>query len=46
MAEVCKAAGANVAEPADVLGHDHRIGRPGMRPFAGFITRADELGTG
>ncbi|MFI1199766.1 UDP-glucose dehydrogenase family protein [Streptomyces sp. NPDC020883] len=56
MAEVCEKSGANVAELADILGHDIRIGRRGMRPglgfgggclpkdLAGFITRADELG--
>ncbi|MFE3557834.1 UDP-glucose dehydrogenase family protein [Streptomyces sp. NPDC059193] len=58
MAEVCEKSGANVAELADVLGHDHRIGRRGMRPglgfgggclpkdLGGFITRADELDAG
>ncbi|MDN3295014.1 UDP-glucose/GDP-mannose dehydrogenase family protein [Streptomyces ficellus] len=58
MAEVCEKAGANVAELADILGHDIRIGRRGMRPglgfgggclpkdVRGFITRADELGAG
>ncbi|WP_371639764.1 UDP-glucose dehydrogenase family protein [Streptomyces virginiae] len=58
MAEVCEASGANVAELADILGHDHRIGRHGMRPglgfgggclpkdLAGFINRADDLDTG
>ncbi|MEV6584049.1 UDP-glucose/GDP-mannose dehydrogenase family protein [Streptomyces sp. NPDC051582] len=58
MAEVCEASGANVAELADILGHDHRIGRHGMRPglgfgggclpkdLAGFIDRADELDAG
>ncbi|MGW9174588.1 UDP-glucose dehydrogenase family protein [Streptomyces decoyicus] len=56
MAEVCEKSGANVAELADILGHDIRIGRRGMRPglgfgggclpkdLGGFITRADELG--
>lgn len=56
MAEVCERSGANVAELADILGHDIRIGRRGMRPglgfgggclpkdLAGFINRADELG--
>ncbi|MFD4144630.1 UDP-glucose dehydrogenase family protein [Streptomyces sp. NPDC058572] len=55
MAEVCEKSGANVAELADILGHDIRIGRRGMRPglgfgggclpkdLGGFITRADEL---
>ncbi|ARE74308.1 UDP-glucose 6-dehydrogenase [Streptomyces sp. Sge12] len=58
MAEVCEKSGANVAELADILGHDHRIGRHGMRPglgfgggclpkdLGGFITRADELDAG
>ncbi|MEU0375235.1 hypothetical protein ABZ070_34810 [Streptomyces sp. NPDC006283] len=56
MAEVCEKSGANVAELADILGHDIRIGRRGMRPglgfgsgclpkdLGGFIPRADELG--
>ncbi|MFF4041107.1 UDP-glucose dehydrogenase family protein [Streptomyces sp. NPDC001816] len=55
MAEVCEKTGANVAELADILGHDIRIGRRGMRPglgfgggclpkdLRGFITRAVEL---
>ncbi|KJY26802.1 UDP-glucose dehydrogenase family protein [Streptomyces katrae] len=58
MAEVCEKSGANVAELANILGHDHRIGRHGMRPglgfgggclpkdLGGFITRADELNAG
>ncbi|MEU6709030.1 UDP-glucose dehydrogenase family protein [Streptomyces wuyuanensis] len=58
MAEVCEKSGADVAGLADILGHDHRIGRHGMRPglgfgggclpkdLAGFITRADELDAG
>ncbi|MFI2209645.1 UDP-glucose dehydrogenase family protein [Streptomyces sp. NPDC020141] len=58
MGEVCEKSGANVAELADTLGHDHRIGRHGMRPglgfgggclpkdLSGFITRADELDAG
>ncbi|MQS34397.1 UDP-glucose dehydrogenase family protein [Streptomyces katsurahamanus] len=58
MAEVCEKSGANVAELADILGHDIRIGRRGMRPglgfgggclpkdLRGFITRADELDAG
>ncbi|MEU6171305.1 UDP-glucose/GDP-mannose dehydrogenase family protein [Streptantibioticus parmotrematis] len=58
MAEVCEKSGANAAELADILGHDIRIGRRGMRPglgfgggclpkdLGGFITRADELGAG
>lgn len=36
MAEVCEASGANIEELADILGHDHRIGRRGMRPRLGF----------
>ncbi|MFG2227787.1 UDP-glucose dehydrogenase family protein [Streptomyces sp. NPDC048644] len=55
MAEVCEKSGANVAELADILGHDTRIGRRGMRPglgfgggclpkdLRGFTTRADQL---
>ncbi|WP_175408685.1 UDP-glucose/GDP-mannose dehydrogenase family protein [Streptomyces sp. TRM64462] len=55
MAEVCEKSGANVAELADILGHDIRIGHRGMRPglgygggclpkdIRGFINRADEL---
>ncbi|GGU99819.1 UDP-glucose dehydrogenase family protein [Streptomyces spectabilis] len=55
MAEVCEASGADVAQLADILGHDIRIGPRGMRPglgfgggclpkdLAGFIARADEL---
>ncbi|MBW5482688.1 UDP-glucose dehydrogenase family protein [Streptomyces bambusae] len=58
MAEVCEASGADVAQLADILGHDHRIGRHGMRPglgfgggclpkdLAGFINRADDLDAG
>ncbi|GGZ20980.1 UDP-glucose 6-dehydrogenase [Streptomyces inusitatus] len=56
MAEICEKSGANVAELADILGHDIRIGHHGMRPglgfgggclpkdLRGFITRADGLG--
>ncbi|MGW0819925.1 UDP-glucose dehydrogenase family protein [Streptomyces sp. NPDC002845] len=56
MAEVCEASGADVSQLADVLGHDIRIGRRGMRPglgfgggclpkdIRGFMARADELG--
>ncbi|MFE5869903.1 UDP-glucose dehydrogenase family protein [Streptomyces roseifaciens] len=55
MAEVCEKSGANVDQLADILGHDTRIGRRGLRPglgfgggclpkdLRGFITRADEL---
>ncbi|MEW1614781.1 MULTISPECIES: UDP-glucose/GDP-mannose dehydrogenase family protein [unclassified Streptomyces] len=55
MAEICEKSGANVAELADILGHDIRIGQRGMRPglgfgggclpkdLGGFIARADEL---
>ncbi|WP_243878733.1 hypothetical protein [Streptomyces sp. KS 21] len=53
MAEICEKTGADVAELADILGHDARIGRRGMRPGLGFgclpkdlqgcITRAGEL---
>ncbi|MEU2065180.1 hypothetical protein [Streptomyces sp. NPDC013455] len=58
MAEVCEKPGAKVAELADILRHDIRIGRRGMRPglgvgggclpkdLGGFITRADELDAG
>ncbi|MER6046617.1 UDP-glucose/GDP-mannose dehydrogenase family protein [Streptomyces sp. NPDC001793] len=58
MAEVCEKSGANVAELADILGHDIRIGRRGMRPglgfgggclpkdLRGFVTRADEIDAG
>ncbi|MFJ3144776.1 UDP-glucose dehydrogenase family protein [Streptomyces halstedii] len=55
MAEVCEKSGADVTKLADILGHDHRIGRHGMRPglgfgggclpkdLRGFIARAGEL---
>lgn len=58
MAEVCEAAGADVVELAEALGHDPRIGAGGMRPglgygggclpkdSRGFLDRADELGAG
>ncbi|MEV7190413.1 UDP-glucose/GDP-mannose dehydrogenase family protein [Streptomyces sp. NPDC093510] len=58
MAEVCEASGADVGELADILGHDARIGRGGMRPglgfgggclpkdIRGFMARAGELGVG
>ncbi|MBT2529918.1 UDP-glucose/GDP-mannose dehydrogenase family protein, partial [Streptomyces sp. ISL-99] len=56
MAEVCEIAGADVGQLADILGHDVRIGRRGMRPglgfgggclpkdIRGFMARAGELG--
>ncbi|MFF4305520.1 UDP-glucose dehydrogenase family protein [Streptomyces sp. NPDC001601] len=56
IAEVCEASGADVGRLADVLGHDARIGRRGMRPglgfgggclpkdIRGFMARAGELG--
>ncbi|MFJ4962645.1 UDP-glucose dehydrogenase family protein [Streptomyces sp. NPDC088729] len=56
MAEVCEATGADVHELAEILGHDVRIGRSGMRPglgfgggclpkdLRGFLARAGELG--
>ncbi|MDQ0605759.1 UDPglucose 6-dehydrogenase [Streptomyces canus] len=56
MAEVCEASGADVEQLADILGHDVRIGRRGMRPglgfgggclpkdIRGFMARAAELG--
>ncbi|WP_338684757.1 UDP-glucose/GDP-mannose dehydrogenase family protein [Streptomyces acidiscabies] len=56
MAEVCEASGADVGQLADILGHDVRIGRRGMRPglgfgggclpkdIRGFMARAGELG--
>lgn len=58
IAEICEAAGADVDQLADILGHDARIGRRGMRPglgfgggclpkdIRGFMARADELGVG
>ena len=58
MAEVCEAAGADVGQLAEVLGHDPRIGSAGMRPGIGFgggclpkdiralQARASELGAG
>uniref|UniRef100_A0AAU1I8L7 UDP-glucose 6-dehydrogenase n=1 Tax=Streptomyces sp. NBC_00180 TaxID=2903632 RepID=A0AAU1I8L7_9ACTN len=36
IAEVCEASGADVGQLADILGHDVRIGRRGMRPGLGF----------
>ncbi|MFF1716287.1 UDP-glucose dehydrogenase family protein [Streptomyces sp. NPDC058268] len=56
IAEVCEASGADVTTLADILGHDVRIGRRGMRPglgfgggclpkdIRGFMARAGELG--
>ncbi|MET7608179.1 UDP-glucose dehydrogenase family protein [Streptomyces avermitilis] len=56
IAEVCEASGADVSKLADILGHDARIGRRGMRPglgfgggclpkdIRGFMARASELG--
>jgi UDPglucose 6-dehydrogenase len=56
IAEVCEASGADVTTLADILGHDVRIGRKGMRPglgfgggclpkdIRGFMARAGELG--
>jgi UDPglucose 6-dehydrogenase len=56
IAEVCEASGADVTALADILGHDARIGRRGMRPglgfgggclpkdIRGFMARAGELG--
>ncbi|MDG5808708.1 UDP-glucose/GDP-mannose dehydrogenase family protein [Streptomyces ossamyceticus] len=58
IAEVCEASGADVGRLADILGHDARIGRRGMRPglgfgggclpkdLRGFMARAGELGAG
>ncbi|MFI8265794.1 hypothetical protein [Streptomyces sp. NPDC085665] len=58
MAEICEKTGVDVAELADILGHDARIGRRGMRPGLGFgggclpkglrglVTCAEELGAG
>ncbi|MFD5696438.1 UDP-glucose dehydrogenase family protein [Streptomyces lasiicapitis] len=36
MAEVCETSGADVSQLAEILGHDDRIGRRGMRPGLGF----------
>ncbi|MFD4482119.1 UDP-glucose dehydrogenase family protein [Streptomyces sp. NPDC058471] len=56
IAEICEASGADVTQLADILGHDERIGRQGMRPglgfgggclpkdIRGFMARAGELG--
>nr|WP_309239186.1 nucleotide sugar dehydrogenase [Streptomyces lunaelactis] len=56
MAEVCETAGADVHQLAEILGHDARIGRRGLRPglgfgggclpkdIRGFMARAGELG--
>jgi UDPglucose 6-dehydrogenase len=58
IAEVCDAAGANVAELAKILGSDPRIGHACLQPGLGFgggclpkdirafLARADELGVG
>nr|AHE39008.1 UDP-glucose 6-dehydrogenase [Streptomyces sp. FR1]AHE39506.1 UDP-glucose 6-dehydrogenase [Streptomyces sp. F2] len=58
IAELCEASGADVGQLADILGHDARIGRRGMRPglgfgggclpkdIRGFMARAGELGVG
>ncbi|WEH12192.1 UDP-glucose/GDP-mannose dehydrogenase family protein [Streptomyces sp. VNUA24] len=58
IAEICEASGADVGQLADILGHDARIGRRGMRPglgfgggclpkdLRGFMARAGELGAG
>ncbi|ARZ72028.1 UDP-glucose 6-dehydrogenase [Streptomyces albireticuli] len=57
IAEVCEAAGADVHQLAEALGHDSRIGARGLRPglgfgggclpkdLRGFMARAGELGT-
>lgn len=56
VAEVCDSAGADVHQLAEILGHDVRIGRSGMRPglgfgggclpkdLRGFMARAGEFG--
>lgn len=56
MAEVCEAAGGDVAKLAEAIGHDERIGRKYLRPGIGFgggclpkdirafMARAGELG--
>lgn len=56
VAEVCESAGADVHQLAEILGHDVRMGRSGMRPglgfgggclpkdLRGFMARAGELG--
>jgi len=56
MAEVCEAAGADVVQLADALGHDDRIGRKFLnagvgfgggclpKDIRGFMARASELG--
>jgi UDPglucose 6-dehydrogenase len=58
MAELCDAAGADVVQLSEALGHDPRIGTGSMRPGAGFgggclpkdirafMARAEELGVG
>ncbi|GGS45030.1 UDP-glucose dehydrogenase family protein [Actinokineospora fastidiosa] len=56
MAEICEAAGGDVVQLADSLGHDERIGRRFLqagigfgggclpKDIRGFLARADELG--
>ncbi|GAA2470396.1 UDP-glucose dehydrogenase family protein [Streptomyces mauvecolor] len=56
MAEICEKSYADVHQLAEILGHDPRIGRSGMRPglgfgggclpkdIRGFITQASKLG--
>ncbi|KND34708.1 UDP-glucose dehydrogenase family protein [Streptomyces acidiscabies] len=58
MAEICETSGADVHRLAEILGHDARIGRRGMRPglgfgggclpkdIRGFIAQAQILGAG
>jgi UDPglucose 6-dehydrogenase len=58
MAEICDAAGADVAQLAEAIGHDERIGKQFLRAGLGFgggclpkdirafIARAGELGVG
>lgn len=36
MAEICETSGADVHQLAEILGHDPRIGRRGMRPGLGY----------
>ncbi|MFD9482690.1 hypothetical protein ACFWBX_01440 [Streptomyces sp. NPDC059991] len=56
MAEICEKSDADVHQLAEILGHDARIGRRGMRPglgfgvgclpkdLRGFVARASTLG--